>query len=116
MSQKIIQYFIQKLVKIKHLKYLLSFNAIETATEDGRSQERYRRSFLTTISTISSKFITTLVMIISIPLTINYLGTESLGLWMTISSVLLILNPFADLVPWCFIHEQNFRIFWKAKL
>lgn len=97
MLERVIQCFFQKLVKIKDLKYLLSFNSINTSTEAGRSQERYRRSFLTTISTISSKFITTLIMIISVPLTINYLGTESFGLWMTISSVLLILNPFADL-------------------
>lgn len=85
------------MIKIKHLKYLLSFNPIDTSTEIGRSQERYRRSFLTSISTIFSKFITTLIMIVSVPLTINYLGTERFGLWMTISSVLLILNPFADL-------------------
>ena len=87
----------QRLIKVKHLKYLLSFNPIDTSTETGRSRERYRRSFLTTISIIFSKFITSAVMIISVPLTIKYLGTESFGLWMTLSSVLLILNPFADL-------------------
>ena len=36
-------------------------------------------------------------MIISIPLTINYLGSERFGLWMTISSVLIILSTFSDL-------------------
>lgn len=83
--------------QFKNLKYLLSFTSLDSSIEANRSKERYRRSFLTSVSVIFSKFISSLVMFISIPLTISYLGNERFGLWMTISSVLLVLNTFSDL-------------------
>jgi O-antigen/teichoic acid export membrane protein len=58
--------------------------------------ERYRRASLSTIALGLSKGIGIATSLVTIPLTINYLGTERYGLWMTISSTIAILS-FADL-------------------
>lgn len=92
-----IEYFIQKLIKIKNLKFLLSYKSFDTTTEEGRSKERYRRSFITTITTVISKFVNFAIFAVSIPLTITYLGKERFGLWMTMSSIILMFNIFSDL-------------------
>jgi O-antigen/teichoic acid export membrane protein len=68
----------------------------DTATEDGRSKERYRRAALTTLASFAAKGVQVLTMLISVPLTLHYLGAERYGMWMTISSFVVLLN-FADL-------------------
>ncbi len=83
--------------KLKRFIALLTFVPFDTSTEEGRSNERYRRSILTSASILFSKVVSTLVMLFSIPLTINYLGQERFGLWMIISSFLLFLSTFSDL-------------------
>lgn len=83
--------------RIRNLTRLFTFRAFDTITEEGRSSERYRRSILTSVSAIASKSLTSIIMLVSVPLTISYLGTERFGLWMTISSLLLILSTFSDL-------------------
>ncbi|PSB04095.1 lipopolysaccharide biosynthesis protein [Merismopedia glauca] len=79
--------------KITSLVHLSSF---DKTTEDGRSKERYRRVFATTAASVASKGVSILTNLISVPLTVNYLGTERYGLWMTISSAIALLS-FADL-------------------
>jgi O-antigen/teichoic acid export membrane protein len=54
--------------------------------------ERYRRAAITGMAAVSAKVITVLTTLISVPLTIHYLGEERYGLWMTISSVIAILG------------------------
>lgn len=88
---------IQKLIRIKDFKFLLSFKSLDTSTKEGRSKERYRRSFITTITTVISKFISLAIFAVSIPLTVSYLGKERFGLWMTMSSLILMFNIFSDL-------------------
>ncbi len=68
----------------------------DTVTEEGRSLERYRRLALNTGSAIAAKLLTILGMLISIPLTLSYLGQERYGLWMVITSLLTFLT-FTDL-------------------
>ncbi|HEY3280926.1 MAG TPA: oligosaccharide flippase family protein [Armatimonadota bacterium] len=68
----------------------------ETSTEAGRSQERYRRALLTTAVSVFSRLINVATVLITVPLTFEYLGTERYGLWMTISSVIAFLG-FSDL-------------------
>jgi O-antigen/teichoic acid export membrane protein len=68
----------------------------DTSTIDGRSKERYRRIALTSVTAIAAKSIAILTALISVPLTIDYLGLERYGLWMTMSSVIALLG-FADL-------------------
>lgn len=70
--------------------------AFDTSTPEGRSKERYRRVALTALASGLSKVISISTGLISIPLTLRYLGTERYGLWMTISAVIAVLG-FSDL-------------------
>ena len=67
-----------------------------TQTAEDRSRERYRRLTLTALASMSAKGVKVLTALVSVPLTINYLGTERYGLWMTIGSLVTVL-AFADL-------------------
>lgn len=75
---------------------ILRLSPFDTSTAQGRSQERYRRLALTTITSAIAKGVALLTTLFSVPLTVNYLGTERFGLWMTMSSVTALL-AFADL-------------------
>jgi len=75
---------------------LLRLRPFDTSTSEGRSDERHRRIALTASASAVSKSISFAASLISIPLTINYLGSERYGLWMTITSVSAMLT-FADL-------------------
>jgi len=50
------------------------------------STRRYRRIFAAAISALFGKGISLVVSVITVPLTLHYLGAESYGLWITISS------------------------------
>lgn len=75
---------------------LVTFRRFDTSTADGRSKERYRRIAPGTLGTILARSIQVLTAVISVALTVKYLGAERYGLWATISSVLALL-AFADL-------------------
>ena len=51
---------------------------------------------LTAISMAGAKVITIVTMLISVPLTLHYLGSERYGMWMTITSIIAMMG-FADL-------------------
>jgi O-antigen/teichoic acid export membrane protein len=68
----------------------------DTDSETARSRERHRRLTLTALASMSAKAVKVLTALVSVPLTINYLGAERYGLWMTISSLVAVL-AFADL-------------------
>ena len=68
----------------------------EVATPEGRARERFRRATLAAITTLAAKGVSLITILISVPLTFHYLGTERYGMWMTISSLITILS-FADL-------------------
>jgi O-antigen/teichoic acid export membrane protein len=67
-------------------------------TENGRSKERYRLIALGSLSNLIVKLIMSAIGLISVPLTIGYLGKEPYGLWMALTS----------LVSW--IHLSDFGI------
>jgi len=74
---------------------LLRVKPFDGSTAEGRSKERYRRIALTSVTGVTAKGVSILAALISVPLTIDYLGTERYGLWMTISSIIVLLG-FAD--------------------
>ncbi len=82
--------------RARSLKGLLRLTPFDTSTEQGRSRERYRRAALTTLSSVMSRAVTVSASLITVRLTVRYLGTERYGLWMTITSVVSML-VFADL-------------------
>jgi O-antigen/teichoic acid export membrane protein len=80
---------------VKNTIGLLRLTAFETDTEEGRSQERHRHIAWTTVTAGAAKVAAVAAMVISVPLTLGYLGPERFGLWMAISAVILMLG-FAD--------------------
>lgn len=68
----------------------------ETETSEGRSMERHRRVALSSGAALISKGVSAGSALITVPLTLSYLGAERYGLWMTISSVIVLMG-FADL-------------------
>jgi len=75
---------------------LLTRGSFDRNTKRGRSLERYRRAAWTTISSGAARGLTLATMLVSVRLTLHYLGNERYSLWMTITSVVGML-AFADL-------------------
>ncbi len=75
---------------------LLTLTPFETSAAAGRANERYRRIVLTAAAAAAAKGVAILTALVSVPLTVSYLGPERYGLWMTIASVVAVLQ-FADL-------------------
>ena len=78
------------------LKKIFQFTPHDITNAQGKSHERYRRILLTGGSTAIVKIFSAVINLITVPLTVNYLGAERYGLWMAISSVLALMS-FADL-------------------
>ena len=83
------------LSQVSALMGLLRFKPFDTSTEQGRSKERYRRAVLTTCTSVLARCVTVVSGLITVRLTVRYLGTERNGLWMTITSVVAMMS-FAD--------------------
>jgi O-antigen/teichoic acid export membrane protein len=64
--------------------------------EAARSRERHRRAILSSLASALARVVAIGALVISVPLTLTYLGTERYGMWMTISSLIAMLS-FADL-------------------
>lgn len=75
---------------------LLTFKAFDPLSEGGRSRERYRRAGLATLAAFGARGIQILTSLVTVPLTLHYLGVERYGMWMTISATIAMFS-FADL-------------------
>lgn len=75
---------------------VLRFKPFDTSTEEGRAQERLRRIAWTGITLAAARFVTVVTSLVTVPLTLNYLGIERYSLWMTVSSFTALL-AFADM-------------------
>lgn len=85
-----------KISALKKIKSIFQFKPHDTSTVEGKSSERYRRILLTGASTAIVRFFSAGINLVTVPLTLSYLGAERYGLWMAISSVLALMS-FADL-------------------
>jgi O-antigen/teichoic acid export membrane protein len=81
--------------RVKRLISFLRFEPFDVSTPEGINNERYRRAALTTVTSVVARGVAILTAFVTVPLTLHYLGTERYGLWMTISSVIVMLG-FAD--------------------
>jgi O-antigen/teichoic acid export membrane protein len=81
---------------LSEARSLVRLAPFETLTEAGRAQERYRRVALTTVTSMVAKGFAVLAALVTVPLTLRYLGSERYGLWMAITSAVTLLG-FADL-------------------
>lgn len=86
--------------RIRHARSILRLKPFDALTEQGRADERHRRMVLTTLSSLAARAVSVVTVLVSVPLTVNYLGKERYGLWMTISSVSALLG-LADLGLGC---------------
>lgn len=91
--QKALAFLCNNWIKIKNI---VQFTSHDISTVDGKSKERYRRILLTGGITAIVKIFSAVINLITVPLTLNYLGAERYGLWMAISSILTLMS-FADL-------------------
>lgn len=83
------------------MKYLLAHHYVrlkpfDTTTEQGRAAERYRRAALTISTSVASKIVSIFLALLSVNLTLPYLGVERFGIWMTVASFAAMLT-FLDL-------------------
>src|ERR1700757_4278432 len=62
--------------------------------KDTRLDTRYRRLWSAAASAFVGKGTTLLVSVITVPLAVRYLGAESYGLWITISSTVTMFFVF----------------------
>ena len=72
-----------------NLLELFRFSPYDTSTEEGRSKERYRLIGLAGSSSILAGVMTSLLSLISVPLSVGYLGKEQFGLWMVLNSLVV---------------------------
>src|SRR5438132_210743 len=64
--------------------------------EAARTKGRNRRAIINSAGSAIHKFLAGAVTIITVPLTLHYLGLERYGVWVTMSSVIAIMS-FVDL-------------------
>lgn len=84
-----------KIVHISNYRKYLTYDFYRLPNQN-LSEERNRRIIITGISGLLVKFISLGINLISVPLTLGYLGAEQYGIWMSITSILIFMN-FADL-------------------
>jgi len=77
-------------------KLVTPLRPFDTSSPEGRSRERYRRAAVIALASMLAKGVTVLTMLVSVPLTVRYLGSERYGIWMAMSSMIAML-AIADL-------------------
>jgi O-antigen/teichoic acid export membrane protein len=74
---------------------VLRLEPFDISEPDGRSMERHRRIALSTAAAAVNKAVAVGAALISVPLTLHYLGAERYGMWMAMSSLIAVLS-FTD--------------------
>lgn len=82
--------------KIKQYIKLIFHGHYDTSTLEGRSLERTRNIALTAMSAMLAKIIAMIVPLVTVRLTLSYMGEEIYGLWSAVTSF-FALFAFADL-------------------
>lgn len=84
------------LVRARRAWFVLRFRPFDTSTLEGAALERDRRLLITTLASLGARFISVATALMTVPLTVHYLGKERYGLWGTMSGLIAMLQ-FADL-------------------
>lgn len=85
-----------RLTGIRQSVRFLQLTPFDTATAEGRSHERFRRASLSAAASGVAKGVALVTTLVSVPLTLGYLGPERFGVWMTLSAIIALLG-FTDL-------------------
>lgn len=87
---------IMETLRIRKLLEMLTLRPFDVSHADGRSKERYRRVILTAITGPVNSGIGFLTFLVTVPLTVRYLGPARYGAWMSLSALMAFLR-FSDL-------------------
>jgi O-antigen/teichoic acid export membrane protein len=79
--------------RIVRYRRLLRLRPFDTATLEGRSAERYRRIAWSTALSMIARVVGMATSVISVPLVLNYLGSDRYGIWLQMSSFVAALGP-----------------------
>lgn len=79
-------------MNLAKMRRYFRISPFDISTEEGRSDERYRLAFLSLSANVLSRLAGVVVMLVSIKLTIPYLGAERFGVWMTIAGIVGLLS------------------------
>lgn len=82
--------------KIKQYLKLIFHGHYDTSTPEGRNNERLRNIALTAMSAMLAKVIAMIVPLVTVRITLSYMGEEIYGLWSTVTSFFTMF-AFADL-------------------
>jgi O-antigen/teichoic acid export membrane protein len=82
--------------RFSQLASLLTPRQFDSTTPEGRAGERQQRAALSAATAAIAKILSVATVLITVPLTLSYLGAERYGMWMVISSFTIMLS-FADL-------------------
>ncbi len=82
-------------MRFNNYLHILSPSSINLANQESRSVYRYRRATWTALLTGTARCVSVIAGLISVRLTLYYLGAERFGLWMTITAAVSMLQ-FAD--------------------
>ena len=97
MISNFINYFVQILLNsFKKIHSYINFDDTKISKNSIRINQRIKQIFLSGSTNIFYKFITIGIALISIPLTLNYLGSERFGMWMICSSIMsfIVIGDF----------------------
>jgi O-antigen/teichoic acid export membrane protein len=83
-------------MNIFSIRKYITLKAFDITTSDGRTNERYRLATLSLAASVLSRGAAMLLMILTVSLTLPYLGVERFGVWMTIASFAVMLS-FLDM-------------------
>ena len=75
---------------------LLRLRPFDTSTEVGRSNERHRRIVLSAAASFGSKAIHSVTLLLTVRMTLDYMGLERFGVWTSMTTLLSML-AFGDL-------------------
>ena len=82
--------------KIKEYLKVIFHGHYDTSTPEGRSMERARNIALTAMSAMLAKVIAMITPLVTVRLTLDYMGEEIYGLWSAVTSFFALFT-FADL-------------------
>jgi O-antigen/teichoic acid export membrane protein len=77
---------------VRRLKSVIRLRPFDTTVAEGRSNERYRRAALTTVSSMLAHGLGIFTGLAWIHVSLAYLGKERYGLWMTVGSLVAWAN------------------------
>ena len=82
--------------RVKNQIQLVIHGHYDTSTAEGRSMERSRNMALTALTAMLAKAVAMVTPLITVRITLSYLGEETYGLWSTVTSF-FALFAYADL-------------------